>query len=91
MKRPIEKLKVDWWWLGEYDDGEGNLERLWSQVGLTMQTENVITGRKLTRVYGTATDGNPTELNQVNGWVVESANTVEARKLGLALPTEATP
>lgn len=85
--RVIQKLKPGYWWQGEFDTGV-----IWVRVDLIMETENVITGKRLVRLYGT--DPNETGERRgvlhvdLRGKTVLSITEAQARRSGLVVSEE---
>jgi hypothetical protein len=81
--RNVEKLQPGYWWLGTYGADEDTAEQLWAQASMILELEQLTTGRRIVRVIGTATDGEPVELVQYRGYSVESLTERQGDKLGL--------
>lgn len=89
--RQVEHLQPGHWWLGEYpvDDESDTTVELWAQVSLRLDLVQLTTGRKVVRVFGTATDGEAVESVQYRGHQVQSLTQRQGAKAGLALPERA--
>lgn len=83
--RAVEDIRPGGWWLGMYEDelGASNRVELWTQVSVVMEGEQIGTGRKIVRVYGTCTDGEPAELRVYRGTQVQSLTERDGTRCGL--------
>ena len=81
--RAVENIRPLGWWLGTYKDDDGNSVEMWTQVSIVMESEQIATGRKIVRVYGTCTDGEPAELAVYRGAQVQSLTGRDGTRCGL--------
>jgi len=83
--RAVENISPGAWWLGTYEDDEGNNVEMWTQVNVAMSGVQIATGRKIEHVLGTCTDGEPAELRVYRGTQMPSLTERDGIRCGLTI------
>lgn len=81
--RQVENFRPGWWWLGTYEDEHGTRTDMWTQADVIMHGEQIGTGLKTVRVYGTCTDGENAQLHVERGTQVKALTERDGRRCGL--------
>lgn len=89
-RRALEKLRPGYWWQGDFGDG-----LIWVCVDLIIESEQILTGKRIIRVFGTdpTVPWNERNVQHINlrGSSVLSVTERQAKRCGLTVDAAVTP